>query len=59
MFDAVLADMLFTLTAFALALLAVHTKRIYTDAMKEMLSERPLPRRPGAVPVRRSPSHTQ
>jgi hypothetical protein len=59
MFDAVLADMLVALTSLALALLAVHTKRIYTDAMKEMLSERPLPRRPGPVPVRRSPSHTR
>ena len=37
-------EMLVSLTSLALALLAIHTKRIYTDAMDEMLSEQSLRR---------------
>ncbi len=52
--------MLVALTSLALVGLAIHTKRIYMNAMKEMLSEQQaLPRPRGRVEARRDPSPSQ
>lgn len=59
MTDAVQASMLTGLTSLAMVFLAIHTKRIYANAMKEMLSEQPLSPRPGRREAPRDPSHSR